>query len=81
MTARPPEHEAQDHQRRQPGVLCAVDDGIIARNPLAKPPGSQRPMVKKPDPVKTEAVPWTAGQVAAVASELAVTIQRRDRAA
>ena len=58
-----------------------MDDGIIARNPLAKPPGSQRPMVKKPDPVKTEAVPWTAGQVAAVASELAVTIQRRDRAA
>jgi hypothetical protein len=27
-------------------------------------------MVKKPDPVEIEAVPWTAGQVAAVASEL-----------
>lgn len=42
----------------------AVDDGIIARNPLA--PRS----VQKPKAVKTEAIPWTAPEVEAVADEL-----------
>jgi len=48
---------------------AAVDDGIIARNPLATPPGSRR-VIQKPDAVKTEAVPWTAAQVADVAAGL-----------
>jgi integrase len=43
---------------------AAVADKIIAANPLHA--GS----VQLPDPVRTEAVPWTAVQVAAVAAEL-----------
>jgi integrase len=43
---------------------AAVEDGILTRNPLAAK------SVQLPKPVKTEAVPWTAPQVAAVAAEL-----------
>ena len=43
---------------------AALDDGIITRNPL-----SAR-SVQKPEAVKTEAVPWTAAEVEAVADEL-----------
>jgi len=43
---------------------AAVEDGIIAKNPLLAK------SVQKPEPVKTEAIPWTATQVDAVAREL-----------
>jgi len=43
---------------------AALDDGIITRNPL-----SAR-SVQKPEAVKTEAVPWTAAEIEAVADEL-----------
>ena len=43
---------------------AALDDGIITRNPL-----SAR-SVQKPDAVKTDAIPWTATEVEAVAAEL-----------
>jgi integrase len=43
---------------------AALDDGIILRNPL-----SAR-SVQKPDAVNTEAIPWTAAEVEAVADEL-----------
>jgi integrase len=43
---------------------AAVDDGIIARNPIAAR------SVMKPSAVKTAAVPWTAGEVEAVAGQL-----------
>jgi integrase len=43
---------------------AALDDGIITRNPLAAR------SVQKPDAVKTEAIPWTAAEVEAVADEL-----------
>ena len=43
---------------------AAVADKIIAANPL------QARSVQLPDPVRTEAIPWTAVQVAAVAAEL-----------
>ena len=43
---------------------AALDEGIIVRNPL-----SAR-SVQKPKAVKTEAVPWTAAEIEAVAEEL-----------
>jgi integrase len=43
---------------------AAVDDGILPRNPL------RAKSVQLPKKVRTEAVPWTAAQVAAVAAEL-----------
>ena len=43
---------------------AAVADKIIAANPL------KADSVQLPDPVKTEAIPWTAAQVAAVAGNL-----------
>jgi integrase len=43
---------------------AALDEGIVIRNPL-----SAR-SVQKPKSVKTEAVPWTAAEIEAVASEL-----------
>jgi integrase len=43
---------------------AAVADRIIGANPL------KADSVQKPDPVKTEAIPWTAAQVAAVAGKL-----------
>jgi integrase len=43
---------------------AALDDGIIARNPL-----SAR-SVQRPKPVAMEAVPWTAAEVEAVAEQL-----------
>jgi integrase len=43
---------------------AAVEDGIIAKNPLSAK------SIHKPEPSKTEAIPWTATQVAAVAREL-----------
>jgi integrase len=44
---------------------AAVADRIIPANPLASP------VIQRPKAVKTEAVPWTAAQVRAVAAELA----------
>ena len=41
---------------------AAVEDGIIVRNPL------RAKSVQKPKPLRTEAVPWTADQIAAVAA-------------
>lgn len=43
---------------------AAVEDGIIARNPLSAK------SIQKPDPVKTEAIPWTGAQLAAVSAAL-----------
>ncbi len=43
---------------------AALDDGIIIRNPLAAR------SVQKPKAVKTEAIPWTAAEVEAVAGGL-----------
>ncbi len=43
---------------------AAVADKIIGSNPL------KADSVQLPDPVKTEAIPWTAAQVAAVAGNL-----------
>jgi hypothetical protein len=43
---------------------AALDEGIITRNPL-----SAR-SVQKPKAVKTEAIPWTAAEIEAVADEL-----------
>jgi hypothetical protein len=43
---------------------AALDDGLIPRNPLAAR------SVQKPRPVWTEAGPWTAAEVEAVAAEL-----------
>jgi integrase len=43
---------------------CALDDGIITRNPL------KARSVQKPHAVKTEATPWIAAQVEAVADQL-----------
>lgn len=39
-------------------------DWIITANPL------KAPSVQKPEPVRNEAVPWTAAQVAAVAAKM-----------
>jgi len=43
---------------------AALDDGLIARNPLAAR------SIQKPAATKTEAVPWTAGQIDAVGEQL-----------
>ena len=43
---------------------AAADDGLIARNPLAAR------SIQKPEPVKTEAIPWTLAEVEAVAEQL-----------
>ena len=43
---------------------AAVDDGLISRNPLAAR------SIQKPARVKTEVIPWTAGQIDAVAAQL-----------
>lgn len=43
---------------------AAVEEGLIIRNPLSAK------SIQKPAAVKTEAVPWTAGQIDAVAGEL-----------
>ncbi len=47
---------------------AAVADGIIPANPLAKL--RTNPAIDAPKAVKTEAVPWSAAQVVAVAREL-----------
>jgi hypothetical protein len=43
---------------------AAVEEGMITRNPLVAK------SVQKPDPVKTEAIPWTPDEIDAVAGEL-----------
>jgi integrase len=43
---------------------CALDDGIITRNPL------KARSVQKPQAIWTEATPWTAAEVEAVADQL-----------
>jgi integrase len=45
---------------------AALDDGIIARNPLTAK------SIQKPAAAKVEAVPWTAGQIEAVGEQLPV---------
>lgn len=43
---------------------AAADEGLIARNPLSAK------SIQRPDPIKTEAVPWSLAEVEAVAAAL-----------